>query len=128
MNITIKQDGKVINRFVNIKQFPITPAYTFTDYRAQGQTIPCATDIARPATGSINLCNSLGRVPSRDSICLLRDLSDDILLPKGIPEELKGDDDRLTRLKKSQKTGTCVKQSNVSLLCFMNAISTQAHP
>jgi ATP-dependent exoDNAse (exonuclease V) alpha subunit len=39
-------------------QFPITGAYSFTDYRAQGQTIPyVVVDIASPPTSGLSLFN-----------------------------------------------------------------------
>lgn len=34
------QGGKFIQRTVHRKQYPITAAYAFTDYRSQGQTLP----------------------------------------------------------------------------------------
>ncbi|KAI5984161.1 hypothetical protein EDD15DRAFT_2174792 [Pisolithus albus] len=36
----------------------MTPAYAFTDYRSQGQTLPCVVvDIATPPSGGLNLFN-----------------------------------------------------------------------
>src|SRR5882762_9281874 len=32
--------GKYVTRSVRRRQFPMTPAYAFTDYRSQGQTLP----------------------------------------------------------------------------------------
>ncbi len=41
--------GKEIKRTVRRRQYPITPAYAFTDYQAQGQTLPyVVVDIATP--------------------------------------------------------------------------------
>ena len=55
----------------------MTPAYAFTDYRAQGQTIPYViVDIATPPTGGLNLFNlyvALSCSSGRSSIGLLRD-------------------------------------------------------
>lgn len=91
-----------ICRTVVRKQFPITPAYAFTDHRAQGQTIPCAiADIAPPATGGLSLFNiyvTLSRVPSRQCIRLLRTFPDDMLLNKSFPIELNEEEDRICRL------------------------------
>ncbi|KAI5981217.1 hypothetical protein EDD15DRAFT_2184130 [Pisolithus albus] len=55
----------------------MTPAYAFTDYRAQGQTLPCVVvDIATPPSGGLNLFNlymALSRSAGRSTIRLLRD-------------------------------------------------------
>src|SRR5882762_377642 len=37
--IQVSVNGKIIQRTVQRRQFPLTAAYTFTDYRSQGQTI-----------------------------------------------------------------------------------------
>ncbi|THH12700.1 hypothetical protein EW146_g7451 [Bondarzewia mesenterica] len=51
-------------------QLPITAAYAFTDYRAQGQTIPyVVVDIAPPPNGTLSLFNlyvALSRSSGRD--------------------------------------------------------------
>jgi hypothetical protein len=90
----IKKPQTVLRR-----HFPITPSYAFTDYRSQGQTINCAiVDLGKLATGTISLFNiyiALGRVPSRESIKLLRDFQDDCLLNKSMPIELDQEDDHL---------------------------------
>jgi hypothetical protein len=53
--IKIPVEAKSVQRTVHRKQFPLTGAYAFTDYRAQGQTIPYVlVDIASP-TGGLNL-------------------------------------------------------------------------
>ncbi|KAI5981874.1 hypothetical protein EDD15DRAFT_2182423 [Pisolithus albus] len=50
----------------------MTPAYAFTDYRAQGQTLPCVVvDIATPPSGGLNLFNlyvALSRSAGRSTI------------------------------------------------------------
>ncbi|KAF9778435.1 hypothetical protein BJ322DRAFT_1014701 [Thelephora terrestris] len=52
----IRVDGK--SRTVTRTQFPITGADSFTDYRAQGQTIPYVIiDIAPPPTSGLSLFN-----------------------------------------------------------------------
>ncbi|KIK16994.1 hypothetical protein PISMIDRAFT_112290 [Pisolithus microcarpus 441] len=65
-------DGLHVTRWVRRLQFPITPAYAFTDYHAQGQTISSViVDIARPPSGGLNLFNlyvALSRSSGRDTI------------------------------------------------------------
>ena len=47
-------EGNVIQRSVRRRQFPMTAAYAFTDYRSQGQTLSAViVDIATPPTGKI---------------------------------------------------------------------------
>jgi len=109
LRIKYVMDGNVeVTRNVVRKQFPITPAYAFTDYRAQGQTIPCAiADIAPPATGSLSLFNiyvTLSRVPSRDRIRLLRYFREEMLLNKSFPPELKVEDARISELHRNTST------------------------
>ncbi|KZT22833.1 hypothetical protein NEOLEDRAFT_1070728 [Neolentinus lepideus HHB14362 ss-1] len=74
--------GKKIRRRVRRRQFPMTPAHAFTDYRAQGQTLPYVLiDIARPPTGKLNLFNlyvALSRSAGRETIRLLRDFDVDV--------------------------------------------------
>ena len=48
-------EGNTIQRSVRRRQFPITAAYAFTDYRSQGQTLPAViVDIATPPTGKVS--------------------------------------------------------------------------
>jgi hypothetical protein len=83
---------------VSRTQLPITPAYAFTDYRAQGQTIaPVIVDIGRPPTGALtpfNIYVALSRAKGRDSIRLLRDF-DERLLQQHPNEYLRVEDERL---------------------------------
>jgi hypothetical protein len=53
------QDIVKVQRTVRRLQFPITPAYAFTDYHSQGQTLKAAIiDIANPPSGArLNLFN-----------------------------------------------------------------------
>ena len=54
-------EGNAIARTVRRRQFPMTAAYAFTDYRSQGQTLPAMiVDIATPPTGETT---SLERTP-----------------------------------------------------------------
>ena len=69
------KDGNKIT--VNRTQLPLTLAYAFTDYRAQGQTIePVVVDIGPPPHGCLtpfNIYVALSRATGLDNICLLRD-------------------------------------------------------
>ncbi|KAH7930558.1 hypothetical protein BV22DRAFT_1054729 [Leucogyrophana mollusca] len=68
-NFSIKQGTS--NLKVTRRQFPITSAYAFTDYRAQGQTISNSlVDIATPPSGGLtpfNIYVSLSRGHGRDN-------------------------------------------------------------
>lgn len=89
-------EGQHVTRTVKRRQFPMTSAYAFTDYRAQGQTIPYViVDIARPPTGVLYLFNlyvALSRSSGRDTIRLLRDFDECIFLKTHSPELLAEDD------------------------------------
>ena len=95
----IRVRGKT--RTVTRTQFPITAAYSFTDYRAQGQTIPyVVVDIASPPTSGLSLFNlyvALSRSSGRDTIRLLRDFDDETFLQAHVPELLE-EDERLEEL------------------------------
>jgi hypothetical protein len=98
--------GKVMTRTVTRLQFPITGAYAFTDYRAQGQTIPFVIiDIGKvPTGGSLNLFNlyvALSRSKGRQTIRLLRNF-DDAMFLKSHTAALTEEDKRLADL--DQKT------------------------
>jgi len=60
---------------VTHQQLPITPAYAFTDYCSQAQTINhCIVDLATPSSGQLTPFNTyvaLSRSHDRDSIWLL---------------------------------------------------------
>lgn len=87
-------------------QLPMTPAYAFTDYRSQGQTInPVVIDIGPPPSGGLTPFNAyvaLSRGQSRDSIRLLRDF-DDKLFTQHPSEYLRIEDERLIELDKQTK-------------------------
>ena len=82
-------------------QLPITPAYAFTDYRSQGQTIPLViVDIGKPPTGHITAFNAyvaLSRSRGRSSIRLLRDF-DRKLFTETPCQMLEAEDRRLLSL------------------------------
>ncbi|THG92702.1 hypothetical protein EW026_g8293 [Hermanssonia centrifuga] len=98
--------GKSITRTVHRRQFPITPAYAFTDYRSQGQTLPYViVDIASPPTGTLSLFNlyvALSRSSGRDTIRILRDF-DDKLFRQSHEPELLIEDERLEALDRVTK-------------------------
>ena len=98
--------GKDKTRTVTRTQYPITGAYSFMDYRSQGQTIPHAiVDIASPPTGKLSLFNlyvALSRSSGRDSIRLLRDFDDDMFL-QCHEVELIEEDERLEKLNVAMK-------------------------
>ena len=80
------------------RQFPVTPAYAFTDYRSQGQTIPhVIDDIASPPTGGLSLFNlyvALSQSSGRSTVRLLRDFDAKVFLAAH-SAELIAEDDRL---------------------------------
>lgn len=88
-------------------QLPITPAYAFTDYRSQGQTIcPILVDIGKPPSGNLtpfNIYVALSRAKGRDSIRLLRDF-DEKLLQQHPNEYLRIEDECLLQLAQQTKT------------------------
>jgi hypothetical protein len=99
--IKIMVGGKMVQRTVKRKQYPLTAAYGFTDYRSQGQTIPYViVDIAMPPTGGLNLFNlyvALSRSSGRNTIRLLRNF-DDKLFEKQHDGALLQEDERLEAL------------------------------
>jgi ATP-dependent exoDNAse (exonuclease V) alpha subunit len=99
-------NSKYTTRSVRRRQFPMTAAYGFTDYRSQGQTLPYVIiDIASPPTGGLDLFNlyvALSRSSGRSSIRLLRDFEDKLFL-KSHDVALLAEDDRLEKLDKVTK-------------------------
>jgi hypothetical protein len=104
--ITVMVDGKPQNHTVKRRQFPMTAAYAFTDYRSQGQTIShVLVDIASPPTGGLSLFNlyvALSRSSGCSTIHLLRDFDDDTFKARHNPK-LLAEDDRLDYLDKTTK-------------------------
>jgi PIF1-like helicase len=90
-------------RTVTRTQLPITAAYAFTDYRSQGQSIPCViVDIATPPTGGLTPFNAyvqLSRSSGSSTIRLLRDF-DNKLFTQHPSEFLRLEDLRLENLDK----------------------------
>lgn len=89
--------GAVIHRL----QLPLTAAYAFTDYKAQGQTIECViVDLGKTPTAGLTPFNAyvaLSRSRGRQTIRLLRDF-DEKLFTTHPSEELRKDDCRLQQL------------------------------
>jgi hypothetical protein len=86
---------------VHREQMPITAAYAFTDYKAQGQTMECVlVDLSKPPTGALNRFNAyiaLSRGRGRNTIRLLREV-DTKLFTEHPSEILHEEDVRLSRL------------------------------
>ena len=105
VRITTKE-GKTGTRTMRRRQFPVAAAYSFTDYRSQGQTIPYViVDIAPPPTGTLNLFNlyvALSRSSGRETIRLLRDI-DDKMFNRSHDPALIEEDERLERLDRQTK-------------------------
>ncbi|KAF8125257.1 hypothetical protein EV363DRAFT_1119588, partial [Boletus edulis] len=83
------------------RQFPLTAAYAFTDYRSQGQTLKnVVVDIGPPPTGELTPFNAyvaLSRSRGRESIRLLHPF-DEKLFTSHPSEHLRTEDERLNRL------------------------------
>jgi PIF1-like helicase len=94
-------EGKTITRTVSRRQYPMTAAYAFTDYRSQGQTIPyLIVDIANPPSGRLSLFNlyvALSRGVGRSNVCILRDFDEEVFRKGHLPE-LAMEDNRLQKL------------------------------
>ncbi|KAI6008656.1 hypothetical protein BKA83DRAFT_4431971 [Pisolithus microcarpus] len=76
----VNSQGTPVTRHVQRLQYPVTPAFAFTDYRSQGQTLShVIVDISRPPTGGLNLFNlyvALSRSSGHETIRLLRDFDE----------------------------------------------------
>lgn len=96
--IRTKMQGKMQTKKIVRRQLPMTAAYAFTDYQAQGQTIPYVTvDIKTPPRGGLSLFNlyvALSRSSGRATIRLLRDFDDELVL-QAHPAPVLDEDDRL---------------------------------
>ncbi|CAK5284216.1 unnamed protein product [Mycena citricolor] len=92
--------GAAVTKTIQRRQFPLTGAYAFTDYRSQGQTLKkVLVDIATPPSGGLNLFNvyvALSRSSGRETIRLLRDF-DDSTFKKSHDPSLLAEDDRLEK-------------------------------
>lgn len=87
-------------------QLPMTEAYAFTDYRAQGQTIAnVIVDIAKPTGFELTLANvyvALSRSSGRSTIRILRPFDARVLL-QPLDEHLQLEDMRLEHLHRRTK-------------------------
>ena len=100
-------EGNALTRTVRRRQFPMTAAYAFTDYRSQGQTLPAMiVDIATPPTGKYNIFSmnpnssfpgglslfnlyvALSRSSGQSTIRILRDFDEKIFQTPQCPELL----------------------------------------
>ena len=101
-----RDDGHTMQKTIQRRQFPITPAYVFTDYRSQGQTLPYViVDIASPPTGTLSLFNlyvALSRSHGRDSVRLLCDFNDKLFMVMHDPA-LVDEDERLEQLNEATR-------------------------
>jgi hypothetical protein len=99
-------DASGVKKTVARWQLPMTGAYGFTDFRAQGQTLHCSMiDIGKPPTGELTAFNAyvaLSRGHGREDIRLLRDFQDDIFT-KHPSEHLRIEDRRLDDLNDNTK-------------------------
>ena len=89
MQISYQLGNTKVTRTVTRMQVPMTAAYLFTDYRAQGQSICKAiADITTPPSGQLTLFDlyvALSRSSGRDSIRILRDFDEETFMK---PHEL----------------------------------------
>lgn len=93
---TMKPSTRITRR-----QFPLAPAYAFTDFKAQGQTIDhILVDIGKTtcfALSPFNAYVSLSRSHGRDCIRLLRDFDNNLFL-RHPSEDLQIEDARIEEL------------------------------
>ena len=93
--------GSRTGALVDREQFALTPAYTFTDFKSQGQTIEhVIVDLAKPPSGKLNGFHSyvaLSRSRGQKTIRLLRDF-DEKLFTTHPNEDLRKEDARLHSL------------------------------
>jgi hypothetical protein len=104
ITMKVRTGGEIttVKKSVRRLQFPITPAYAFTDYRSQGQTIESViVDISTPPNGQnlslFNLYVALSRSSGRNTIRILRDF-DEKLFAQSLGPDLLTDDERLEGL------------------------------
>ena len=95
------KEGKALQCTIKRKQFPLTAAYAFTDYRSQGQTLNhVIVDIASPPTGTLSLFNlyvAWSHSAGRHSMQLLREFDSNVFKRKH-DQQLLDEDDRLAYL------------------------------
>jgi len=88
------------------QQLPVTPAYAFTDYCSQAQTIEhCIIDLSTPPTGKLTPFNTyvaLSQSHGRNTVRLLRDF-DEHLFTHHPSEHLRIEDEQLDALDKIKR-------------------------
>ncbi|KIM67214.1 hypothetical protein SCLCIDRAFT_109184, partial [Scleroderma citrinum Foug A] len=88
-------------------QLPITPAYAFTNYCSQAQTIDLV-NLATPPSGqlmSFNACVALSRSHSRDGIRLLHDFDECLFTHHPTSEHLRRENVCLEQLDRQTRMG-----------------------
>jgi len=79
-SVTVRNKSHSISQ----RQLALAPAYAFTDYKAQAQTLEYVTiDISQPPSGSLSPFNAyvaLSRSRGRGTIRLLRDFNDELFV------------------------------------------------
>ena len=102
----VTEDDGQRRRSCSRRQFPITAAYAFTDYRAQGQTMsPVIVDLTSPPGRRLSLFNdyvSLSRSSGRENIRVLRPF-DTAVLKQRPNEWLLNEELRLDTLNEATK-------------------------
>lgn len=97
------------------RQLPLTAAYAFTDFKAQGQTIDhILVDIGRTtcfALSPFNAYVALSRAHGRDCIRLLRDFDDNLFI-RHPSEDLRVEDERMNELVKETKKRLAIGVQN----------------
>lgn len=100
------KDINGITTKITRRQYPITPAFAFTDFKSQGQTIErVIIDLAKPPNGALSPFNAyvaLSRSRGRENIRLLRDF-DNALFTNHPSEDLRLEDVRLSALNAKTK-------------------------
>lgn len=100
-SFTLKAETNLV---IDREQYALTPAYAFTDYKAQGQTMECVIiDLGKPPSGKLtgfNMYVALSRGRGRATIRLLRDFEDKLFTTHP-SEELRKEDERLDLLAQS---------------------------
>jgi len=91
-----KKDGRTVTRTVTMTQYPVTSAYSITDYKSQGGTFPFViADIAKPYTGfsaNTSAYVQLSRATSLNRVSILRAFTREELtepLPSDLVAELE---------------------------------------
>lgn len=82
VGFNVEVEGRKIK--LERSQLAIVPAYAFTDYKSQGQTMECViVDISKPPTGSLSPFGAyvaLSRSRGRSTIRILRDFDPSLLM------------------------------------------------